>query len=160
MVDACAFYDYLSEIRRSLMANSLTINILLMISRLTPAMSQCGLTNKTLGAVVTSTMASMFAGCLMMQQAPTTEIKSVEVTAPAKPTALTEEADAAIKAAEQSVIEARAKRALWTAAVEHLAKAREAAKIFDSGATLLHSKEVLALCALSLRQLSAPPVKW
>ncbi|MBL8524733.1 MAG: hypothetical protein JNN20_13665 [Betaproteobacteria bacterium] len=104
-------------------------------------------------------MLAALTGCAFLQQ-PAKEIKAIEVTVPAKPSALTEEAEAALKVAEQSVLEARAKRALWIAAVEHLAKAREAAKVFDSAATLTHSKEVVALCALSLQQLSAPPVKW
>ncbi len=78
----------------------------------------------------------------------------------AKPTALTPEAASALTAAEQSVIEARVKRSLWTAAVEHLNKARAAAQDFDSTATLAHAKEVAALCALSIQQLALPPVKW
>lgn len=78
----------------------------------------------------------------------------------AKPTALTAEADSALKVAEQSVIDARGKRSLWTAAVEHLNKARAAAQVFDSIATLAHAKEVAALCALSIQQLTLPPVKW
>lgn len=77
-----------------------------------------------------------------------------------KPTALTEEADAALKAAGQSVIEARIKRSLWTAAVEELKKAQVAAKNFDSVATLAHAREVIALCGLSIAQLSSAPVKW
>lgn len=100
------------------------------------------------------------AGCAFLQPAAVKENKTVEIAVPPKPTALTEEAEVALKVAEQSVTEARAKRSLWIAAVEHLAKAREAAKVFDSAAVLTHSKEVVALCALSLQQLSAPPVKW
>jgi len=101
-----------------------------------------------------------FSGCMFLQQAPINEPKPVEAAVPVRPTSLTEEAETALRAAEQSVIDARNKRALWTAAVEHLAKAREAAKIFDSSATLTHARETIALCALSLQQLSAPPVKW
>jgi len=86
------------------------------------------------------------------------QVKSI--SAPVKPTALTEEAAAALTAAEQSVIEARVKRSLWTAAVEQLKKARAAAQDFDSTATLAHAKEVVALCALSIQQLALPPVKW
>ncbi len=77
-----------------------------------------------------------------------------------KPTALTPEAEATLQAAEQSVIEARIKRSLWTAAVEQLKKARTAAQAFDSAATLEHAKEVVALCSLSIKQLELPPVKW
>ncbi len=78
----------------------------------------------------------------------------------ARPTALTPEAESTLQAAEQSVIEARIKRSLWTAAVDHLKKARTAAQSFDSAATLEHAKEVVALCSLSIKQLELPPVKW
>ena len=78
----------------------------------------------------------------------------------AKPTMLTEDAGSALEAAEQSVNEARIKRALWTAAVDELTRARSAAKAFDSVATLQHAREVIALCGLSIAQLSAAPVKW
>ena len=76
------------------------------------------------------------------------------------PTALTAEAASALQAAEQSVTEARVKRALWTAAVEELTRARAAAITFDSVATLRHAQETVALCGLSIAQLSAAPVKW
>jgi hypothetical protein len=81
------------------------------------------------------------------------------VVAP-KPIALSAEADAALQAAEQSVIEARVKRALWTAAVDELKRARAAALQFDSIATLRYARESIALCELSIAQLSRPPVKW
>ena len=74
--------------------------------------------------------------------------------------ALNAEADSALKAAEQSVVEARIQRALWIAAVDELAKARAAAKIFDSEATLKHARETISLCNLSLQQKQAPPVTW
>lgn len=74
--------------------------------------------------------------------------------------ALSAEADAALKQAEQNVSEARAQRALWIAAAQELDKARAAAKAFDSGATLLHAREASALCTLSLQQKQAPPVSW
>ena len=82
-----------------------------------------------------------------------------EVVVP-KLTALSAEADAALQAAEQGVIEARVKRALWTAAVEELKRARAAAQEFDSTATVRHAQESIALCELSIAQLSKPPVKW
>jgi uncharacterized membrane-anchored protein len=80
--------------------------------------------------------------------------------APPAPTALNAEAANTLKAAEQSVIEARVKRVLWSAAIEQLVEARKAAKIFDSDATLRHAKEVIALCELSSKQAQLPPVVW
>jgi hypothetical protein len=142
------------------MANPLTTNILLAVfEQKNVSERRCAFSN-ALRVAATSTIVSVFAGCMTQQQAPVTGTKPVEVAPSAKPTALTQEAEVALNAAEQSVIEARVKRALWTAAVEQLAKAREAAKSFDSNATLTHAKEVVALCTLSLQQLSAPPVKW
>jgi Tfp pilus assembly protein PilN len=141
------------------MANPLTINILLVVFRqFSVPLERCVL--GSIGKAVLACLLLIFGGCMFLRQTPVNEPKPVEAALPAKPTALTEEAEAALKAAEQSVIDARNKRALWTAAVEHLAKAREAAKNFDSGATLSHARETIALCALSLQQLSAPPVKW
>lgn len=99
-------------------------------------------------------------GCSSLEPPKATMLMPVVVSLPAKPAALTAEADSALKAAEQSVIEARVRRAVWTAAVEQLNKARAAAKIFDSTATLAHAKEVVALCALSIQQLALPPVTW
>jgi hypothetical protein len=83
----------------------------------------------------------------------------VPAAAPA-PTSLNAEAASTLKAAEQSVIEARVKRVLWSAAIEQLAEARKTAKIFDSEATLRHAKEVIALCELSGKQAQLPPVAW
>ena len=103
-------------------------------------------------------LAVFLSGCAI-QEAPKIPVAIPEIALPAA-TALTEEADATLKAAEQSVVEARIKRALWTAAVEELDRARKAAKSFDSVATLLHAREAIALCGLSIAQLSAPPVKW
>lgn len=79
---------------------------------------------------------------------------------PPRPTVLTEEAETALRAAEQSVSDARARRILWTTAVMQLELARAAAREFDSEATLRHAREAIALCELSVQQLSAPPVKW
>ena len=78
----------------------------------------------------------------------------------AKPTALSVDADNALKAAEQTVIETRVRRALWTAATDQLNRARAAAKILDSDLTLKHAREVIALCQLSLQQKQSPPVTW
>ena len=99
-------------------------------------------------------------GCVAPEPPKVEPVKPSVVTPVARPTELTAEADAALKAAEQSVIEARVKRALWTSAVEQLQKARAAAQVFDSTATLLHAKEVVALCALAIQQTTLPPVKW
>ena len=104
-------------------------------------------------------LATAFLGGCAVQEAPKIPV-AVPVAPLPKSTMLTEEADAALKAAEQSVTEARIKRALWTSAVEELERARTAAKIFDSVATLQHAREAVALCGLSIVQLLAPPVKW
>ncbi|MBL8519914.1 MAG: hypothetical protein JNK75_04515 [Betaproteobacteria bacterium] len=79
---------------------------------------------------------------------------------PPAPTSLLPEAEEALAAAEQKVIEARVKRSLWIPAIEQLHKARAAAQRFDSAATLAHAKEVIALCTLSIAQLESPPVRW
>jgi len=99
-------------------------------------------------------------GCVAPEPPQAEPVAPVVFVPVARPVELTAEADAALKAAEQSVIEARVKRALWTAAVEQLNKARAAALVFDSAATLEHAKEVVALCALSIKQTALPPVKW
>lgn len=100
-------------------------------------------------------------GACVAPEAPRVTVPVTVIAPPAPaPTVLSAEAAAALQAAEQSVIDARVKRALWTSAVEELGRARSAAKIFDSTATLAHSKEVVALCALSVQQISAAPVKW
>ena len=100
-------------------------------------------------------------GCVF-PEAPKTapSTPAIAVVPVAKPTALTADAEAALQAAEQSVIEARIKRTLWTAAVERLKSARAAAQVFDSAATLEHAKEVVALCMLSIKQTALPPVTW
>jgi hypothetical protein len=104
-------------------------------------------------------LTTLLAGCAT-PEAPQIPAVVVPVAVPAAPTALSEEADATLKAAEQSVLEARIKRALWTAAVEELNRARLAAKGFDSVATLRHAREAIALCELSIAQLSKAPVTW
>ena len=90
-----------------------------------------------------------------------TKIPAAVIPVPAlpEPIALSAEAETTLKAAEQNVIEARVKRTLWTAAVVELDRARTAAKKFDSNATLRHAREVIALCDLSIAQLSKAPVK-
>jgi hypothetical protein len=102
----------------------------------------------------------LLAGGCAMQQAPVTVAPPPPVAPPSAPTELSVEAMAALQAAEQSVIEARVRRALWTTAVDELAKARAAAKIFDSANTLVHAREAVTLCELSIKQTAAPPVTW
>jgi hypothetical protein len=101
----------------------------------------------------------LMAGCATRQE-PVVVAPEPLIAQPAAPGTLTPEALAALQAAEQSVIEARVRRALWTTAVEELNKARAAAKLVDSAATLAHAREAATLCELSIRQLAAPPVKW
>ena len=104
-------------------------------------------------------LAALVSGCAV-QEAPKAPV-AVILEAPApKPVALTEDAANALNVAEQSVIEARIKRALWTVAVEELQRARSAAQGFDSLTTLRHAREAIALCELSIAQLSEAPVKW
>ena len=95
-----------------------------------------------------------------MQEIPKVPAVVVPDVVVPKPITLSAEADAALQAAEQSVIEARVKRALWTAAIEELKRAKAAAQKFDSIATMRHARESIALCELSIAQLSKPPVKW
>jgi len=99
-------------------------------------------------------------GCATPEAPKVEPVKPAVVVPVTRPAELTAEADSALKAAEQSVVEARVKRALWIAAEVHLQKARAAAEVFDSTATLMHAKEVVALCALSIQQTTLPPVKW
>ncbi len=88
------------------------------------------------------------------------ETIAVAPEVPAAPIALSAEAESTLKAAEQSVIESRIKRAMWNAANEQLALAKRAAKVFDSDATIKYAKEVIALCALSNQQMQSAPVVW
>ncbi|MBL0125389.1 MAG: hypothetical protein IPP88_22880 [Betaproteobacteria bacterium] len=111
-------------------------------------------------AVASMGLLGLAGGCVAPEPPKTAPVAPVVIVPVTRPIELTAEADSALKAAEQSVIEARVKRALWTAAVEHLNKARAAAQILDSTATLEHAKEVVALCALSIKQTALPPVKW
>jgi len=104
-------------------------------------------------------LAAFLSGCAV-PQAPPAPLAAVPLAPVPKPTVLTEEADSALRAAEQSVTEARIKRALWAAAVEELERARTAAKGFDSVSTLRHAREAIVLCGLSIAQLSAAPVTW
>ena len=104
-------------------------------------------------------LAALATGCAV-QETPKLTVTTVPKAIVEKPVALTAEADSALQAAEQGVIEARIKRTLWTAAVEELNRARVAAKVFDSAATLRHAREAIVLCELSIAQLSKAPVKW
>jgi hypothetical protein len=107
-------------------------------------------------AVCLSGCASMFES----QKPLPVPVTVVPAALPAAPTSLTAEAASTLKAAEQSVIEARVKRVLWSAAIEQLLEARKAAKVFDSDATLKHAREVIALSELSSKQAQLPPVVW
>jgi hypothetical protein len=102
-------------------------------------------------------------GCASMlesQKPVPVPVAVVPAAPPPAPTSLNAEALNTLKAAEQSVIEARVRRVLWSAAAEQLTEARKAAKVFDSEATLRHAKEVIALCELSGKQAQLPPVVW
>ena len=114
------------------------------------------------GSVFIAALVAAMLNACAVSEAPKQQIPVaiIPVTPLAKPTVVNEEADAALKVAELSVNEARIKRALWTAAVEELARARAAAKVFDSVATLRHARAAIALCNLSIAQLSKPPVNW
>jgi hypothetical protein len=121
-------------------------------------------TKRALIGCAVAVSASMVAGCGLFGQTKSAPVAPETVAAvaptPPKPTALTADADAMLKAAEQSVVEARIKRSLWTAATEQLAKAKAAAKVFDSEATTKHAREVIALCELSNKQINDAPVAW
>ena len=104
-------------------------------------------------------LAVFLGGCAVQEIPKVPAVVVPDVVVP-KPITLSAEADAALQAAEQSVIEARVKRALWTAAIEELKRAKAAAQEFDSIATMRHARESIALCELSIAQLSKPPVKW
>ena len=104
-------------------------------------------------------LGGFLSGCAV-QEPPPIPVAIIVAAPPPKPVALTDEADKTLKAAEQSVTEARIKRALWTAAVVELERARTAAKGFDSVVTLQHAREAIALCGQSIAQLSKPPVTW
>ncbi len=99
-------------------------------------------------------------GCVIVPTPVAVAPVAVPIMAPAKPTALTAEADNALKAAEQTIIETRVRRAVWTAATEQLDHARVAAKTFNSELTLKHAREAIALCQLSLQQKQSLPVTW
>jgi hypothetical protein len=142
-VDAKRIWDYLSEIARSWLSNPLMENKVF----------------REFGAVCA--LAGLLSSCAVREAVNVpAPVAAVAPAPPPKPTALTAEAAAALLAAEQSVTEARIKRSLWTKAVQHLEQARAAAKIFDSEATLMHAKETIALCELSVAQLKSPPVRW
>jgi hypothetical protein len=165
LVDVAGIYDYLSEIRRGIMANPLTINVL--FSAMSVARPQGFAVVFGAFSRIFCIFATLFGltqfigGCVVSDSSRALPaVPAMPVTSVVKPTALTSEAEATLQAAEQSVIEARIKRSLWTAAVEQLRKARAAAQQFDSVATLEHAKEVVALCGLSIKQLELPPVKW
>lgn len=141
------------------MANPLTINILFTVLRRLPEIRGITVADAARQTAAWLAAASLVTGCATAPP-PSAVATPVVTVAPAVPAVLSAEADAALKAAELSVNEARLKRALWTAAVKQLGLARDAARVFDSATTLSHAREAIALCNLSLQQLSAPPVKW
>ncbi len=113
------------------------------------------------GAIIAALVLLVPSACTTLQApAPTAQVAMPVPVKNAPATALSTEADSALKAAEQNVIEARIQRSLWIAAVEELEKARAAAKAFDSEATLTHAREVILLCTLSSQQKQAPSVSW
>ena len=152
--------DYLSEIRRSFWANPLTLNTLFTVWPRWHATMGCRISKMARVVAIPLMWMGVFAGCTSPELPKPAPVAPVAIAVAAKPTALSAEAEAALKAAEKSVIDARAKKSVWTAAVAHLDQARAAAKVFDSDATLEHAKEVVALCALSIQQTLLPPVKW
>ena len=102
-------------------------------------------------------------GCALVFEPKKATPDAVAIAAPASlvpPISLSPEAESALKAAEQSVIEEKIKRTLWSAAVEQLAEAKRAAKSFDSESTLKYTKETIALCELSKQQVQSPAVTW
>ncbi len=111
------------------------------------------------GPALRMLLTACFLSACAWQNAPDTAPAVMPAPA-AKPTALTADAATALRAAEQSIEDARAKGALWTSALRQLELARAAAREFDSEATLAHAREAVTLCGLSARQLSEPPVKW
>ena len=125
---------------------------------LTTSAADCG--SSTQRQILSCGLLAVFLCGCAAQEVPKLPVVVVPEVVVPKLIALSNEADAALQAAEQGVIEARVKRALWTAAVEELKRARAAAQEFDSAATLRHARESIALCELSIAQLSKPPVKW
>lgn len=106
---------------------------------------------------------SLLVGCAFnpFQKAPVREPAAAPVVlAPAAPTVLTAEAAIALANATKSVADARAARTLWTASVEKLAAAMQAAAVFDSATTIALSREVEALCGRSALQATLPLVTW
>ena len=112
------------------------------------------------GSVFAAALCVALLGGCAAPEVTKTPVAVIAAPTPPTPIALTDAAESSLKAAEQSVIEARVRRALWTAAVEELDRARTAARGFDSNATVRHAREVIALCDLSIAQLSKAPVKW
>ncbi len=105
-------------------------------------------------------MVFSLSGCITAPVPPASLPAVIAQPAPAMPSTLSIEADNALKAAEQTVIETRVRRALWTAATEHLESARVAARSLNSDLTLKHAREAIALCQLGLQQKQSPPVIW
>lgn len=98
--------------------------------------------------------------CETVAPPPVAVVPVVAISLPQRPTMLTAEAEAALTLAEQSMIEARVKRTMWSAAWEALQQARASAKIFDSEATLRYAKSATEFCNLGLKQVESPAVNW
>ncbi len=102
----------------------------------------------------------LLSACETVEPPPTAVEPVAMIPAPQRPTKLTLEAEAALTLAEQSVIEARVKRTMWSAAWEALQQAHASAKIFDSEATLRYAKSATEFCNLGLKQTESPAVNW
>ncbi len=102
-------------------------------------------------------------GCALnlFQQQPNLQNRALQTPAvQSAPTSLTEQAAHTLKLAETSVKEARQTHTLWSSAVQQLGRAQQAAKIFDSNATILHAQDVINICIRSTAQAKSPPVPW
>ncbi len=100
------------------------------------------------------------AGCATKTVAPAAPVAVSSPALPPAPTALSEDAKAALVAAEQSIVNAEVTRTLWVSAKEKIIMARLAAKQFDSSRTLALARDVVALCERSTAQAKSPPVTW
>lgn len=107
---------------------------------------------KVLIALACTTLIGL-AGCAT----PDNAAKSAEVTSSGK-AALSEEAKAALGAAQADAKAAKAKNALWTTADAALKAAQKAAEEGDSAAVLKQSAIVRAHVKLGMEQLSYPQI--
>ena len=107
---------------------------------------------KVLIALACTTLIGL-AGCAT----PDNKAKSAAVSAPGKP-ALSDEAKAALAAAQADVKLAKAKNALWTTADEALKAAQKAAEEGDSTTVLKKSAIAREHVKLGLDQLNYPQI--